>query len=515
MTNYITDTFTGSNGSAWNSSNWTVTSGGTTQIDNNKGQMAPSSGAAIVIEAVPTIPADFTFTGQVTTTFNNAQAVITYRFNAARTIGYRLIILGDTILLYSDNAGSGSTLIGYAGGLARAYDAHRVSFGSGAGTPTPTVGQRVQYDDDSGAQSGGVVEAFTGSSTSGSVTFVCYDSNGLPSVTTALGNGVSISKVPSVTWTASMTSLIASWNVINFRLEVSGTTHKFRYWRKYDNTGALATEPTTWTFNLTDTVSTTQAAKIEIKYSSPNLDPAYLDNVSIDSVAASGPTGTAAITLAGATSSGTGTTTPTGTSARTLTGATSTGTGTSTSTTTGTAAITLAGATSTGTGTTTPTGTSASALGNATSAASGSTGSNPTGLATNTLTGATSSASGTATNGGTATNTLTGATSSGTGTTTPTGTSARTLTGATSTGTGNTTLTGTSARTLTGATSTGTGSITYTGAASQLLGSLISGGSGSVAVNYSVQAKVAIELRSVGVQIELRSVLVAIAAYPS
>ena len=513
MANYLTDTFTGSNGSSWNSSNWTITSGGTCDQQSGRGRISPTTSAPVVVGVVPTVPADFTFTGQFELPLNSSQFVVHYRFNSGKTIGYRLIFLYDTILLYSDNGGT-STLIGYQGGLKLAYDGYAVSFASGAGTPTPVAGQFVQYDDDSGSQSQGVVDTFIGSSSTGTVRFICYNSQGLPSITTAFGNGTSIAKIPSVTWTASMNSIINGFSLFNFRLEVSGTTHKFRYWRKYDASGAIATEPSTWTFNLTDTVSTTQVAPIELKFSDPGgATSGFLDNVSIDSVASSGPTGTATNTLGNATSSASGTTTPTGTSARTLAGATSNGTGTTTPT--GTSARTLAGVTSSAAGSSgsTPTGIATNTLANATSSASGT--ATNGGTAANTLAGVTSSASGTATNGGTAANTLANATSSASGTLTWSGTSARTLAGVTSSGTGTTTLTGTSARTLAGATSTGTGSLTFSGTASQLLGSLISNGSGTVAVNYSVQAKVAVEIRGVLVDIAARGVLVAVAVNPS
>ena len=288
MTNYISDSFTGTNGSAWNSSNWTVTSGGSTTIQGNKGQMAPSTSAPIVIATVPTIPADFTFTGQLELSTTSAQTVLKYRFNTAGTIGYRLILLYDTLLLYSDNAGSGSTLIGYAGGLRYAWDAYLLSYGFGTGTPLPTAGSILSIDDDNDNQIQAVVEGtfpLTGTSTTGSVRIVTSIQDGAPR-TNPVNGSTGIFLLPYPKWQANSTSYTA-FSIINFRLEVSGTSHKFRYWPKYDTTGALATEPATWTFNLTDTVSTTQTKPIEVKYSEPSQVAGFLDSVSIDSVAAS------------------------------------------------------------------------------------------------------------------------------------------------------------------------------------------------------------------------------------
>lgn len=107
-----------------------------------------------------------------------------------------------------------------------------------------------------------------------------------------------------------------------------------------------------------------------------------------------GVTGTAAVTLAGDTSSATGTTTVKGTSAVTLQNAASSAAGTVGSV-TGTAAITLAGATSSAQGTTSIGGTGAVTLGNDTATASGAVGSAITGSAAITLGGDTSSAQGT------------------------------------------------------------------------------------------------------------------------
>jgi hypothetical protein len=288
MANYLSDSFTGSNGAAWNSSNWTVTSGGTATIQDNKGQMAPSSGSPIVIATVPTIPADFSFTGQLELSTNLALTTITYRFNSAGTIGYRLLILYDTILLYSDNAGSGSTLIGYAGGLRYQYDAYILSYGSGSGTPLPTAGSLLAWDDDQSGQSQGVVEGSfprTGTSTTGTVRVVTSSHNGGPN-TNPVNGSTGVYLLPPTKWQATNVAW-TDFYIVNFRLEVSGTSHKFRFWPKYDASGAIATEPTTWTFNLTDTVSTTQTNPIEIKYSDPAQVAGFLDNVSIDSVAAS------------------------------------------------------------------------------------------------------------------------------------------------------------------------------------------------------------------------------------
>lgn len=108
----------------------------------------------------------------------------------------------------------------------------------------------------------------------------------------------------------------------------------------------------------------------------------------------SGVTGTAAITLAGDTSSATGTTTVKGSAAPTLGNDTSSASGTVGSV-SGTAAITLANDTSSAQGTTSIGGTGAVTLGNDFSTASGAVGSAITGSAAITLGGDTSSATGT------------------------------------------------------------------------------------------------------------------------
>lgn len=140
--------------------------------------------------------------------------------------------------------------------------------------------------------------------------------------------------------------------------------------------------------------------------------------------AASGSTGTVAVTNANDTSSASGTTTVVGTVARTNANDTSTASGTTTVV--GTVSVANAADTSSASGTTTVTGTSATTNANDTSAASGSVGDTVTGTVATTNANDTSAASGTTTVTGTLARTNANDTSTASGTTTVTGTAAST-----------------------------------------------------------------------------------------
>lgn len=161
--------------------------------------------------------------------------------------------------------------------------------------------------------------------------------------------------------------------------------------------------------------------------------------------AASGSTGTVAVTNANDTSSASGTTTVVGTVARTNANDTSTASGTTTVV--GTVSVANAADTSSASGTTTVTGTSATTNANDTSSASGTT--TVTGTSATTNANDTSSASGSVGDNVTGTVATTNAndTSAASGTTTVTGTLARTNANDTSTASGTTTVTGTAAST--------------------------------------------------------------------
>lgn len=174
--------------------------------------------------------------------------------------------------------------------------------------------------------------------------------------------------------------------------------------------------------------------------------------------AASGSTGTVAVTNANDTSAASGTTTVVGTVARTNANDTSSASGTTTIL--GTSSVTNAADTSSASGTTTVTGTSATTNANDTSSASGSVGNNVTGTVATTNANDTSAASGTTTVTGTLARTNANDTSSASGTTTVTGTVASTNANDTATASGVAgSITGTVAYTNANDTSSASGSV--------------------------------------------------------
>ena len=183
-TTYLSDTFTGTNGASWNSSNWTM-QGGTQTIQGNRGEMlTPGGYGNSIIDVVPTIPANFSFTGQVQFASANSTFAIEYRNNG--TDYYRAFVTPTELVVYS--------------------------------TPWSTI------------------VAFASISTS-------------------------------------LTDLV------NFRLEVDGTSHKMRFWLNSDP------EPSTWNINATNSVTTaTPTVPMRLFYGDPNSVTGYLDNVSVTSV---------------------------------------------------------------------------------------------------------------------------------------------------------------------------------------------------------------------------------------
>ena len=204
VTTYLSDTFTGSNGSSWNSSNWTM-QGGTQTIQGNRGAMlTPGGYGNSIIDVVPTIPANFSFAGQVQFASANSTFAIEYRNNG--TDYYRAFVTPTELVIYS--------------------------------TPWATI------------------VAFASISTS-------------------------------------LTDLV------NFRLEVDGTSHKMRFWLNSDP------EPSTWNINATNSVTTaTPTVPMRLFYGDPNAVTGYLDNVSITSVG--GAAGSVAATLSGSSSASAG-----------------------------------------------------------------------------------------------------------------------------------------------------------------------------------------------------------------
>ena len=154
----------------------------------------------------------------------------------------------------------------------------------------------------------------------------------------------------------------------------------------------------------------------------------------------------------------------------------------------GTAAVTLASATASASGTQTISGTSSATLAAATAAGSGSLEYSGAGAAT--LAAATASASGSQTHSGTAAATLAAATSTASGTQTCSGTAAATLAAATcdASGTQGTGTIGTVAVTLAAATSTSSGSLAYSGTASATTGPATSTATGTQTCSGSAAA---------------------------
>ena len=185
MPTLLTDTFTGANGAAWNSSNWTMYDG-TQTIQGNRGQISHGGYSAgtgnAQIEVVPNIPANFSFTGQVQLTSSSSLFSIEYRNNGSDY--YQMWIQPSIVSIYQ--------------------------------TPWPIL----------------------------------------------LGSS-------SISTTTS--------DVINFRLEVDGNSHKLRIWLN------SASEPSTWDISATSSTSTTTTVPMRLRVGDPNPVIAYLDNVSITS----------------------------------------------------------------------------------------------------------------------------------------------------------------------------------------------------------------------------------------
>ena len=182
-TTYLSDTFTGTNGASWNSSNWT-TQNGTQTIQGNRGAMlTPGGFGNCIIDVVPTIPANFSFAGQIQFPSSGSTFAIEYRNNG--TDYYRAYVTPSELIIYS--------------------------------TPFPTIA-------------------------------------GFASISTSLSD------------------------LVNFRLDVNGTSHKLRFWLNSDP------EPSTWNVDITNTVTTAAPTQpMRVYFGDPNAVTGYLDNVSVTS----------------------------------------------------------------------------------------------------------------------------------------------------------------------------------------------------------------------------------------